>query len=458
MTVGSFAIPGVPGVYRQARKRVAELARVRTDVAGFVGVAGPNRVGEAVRVDDWRSYELTYLRDAGGHPIASPPGAMLAACVRAFFANGGARCWIVNVAPAIDTLDPESLLVAMLGVNDNRLGLEQLLTHLEVAVIGMPELDAVIAQDETITKPLPPLAGAGCFQCCPIPRPGPVIATQRTVGARLYTDDQVEFAQRYLIERVGRVKWRAFVVLAPPPSKTATDAIAWRQRITENVANTDCAALYWPWLKVQDKPGDPVRLQSPIGPVIGVYARRDLARGPHVAPANETLEGVVGVETRVDDPMLERVYDQAVNAIRGFPGFGIQVWGARTLWWGRPADAVIDAALGWVNVRRCLSSIERNVERIGQTAVFEPNLPVLQLQVVSAVTGHLLTVLASGALTAEDPASAFFVRCNAANNPQATIDAGELICEIGVAIAAPAEFIVFRVGRREGVVELKETV
>jgi phage tail sheath protein FI len=130
----------------------------------------------------------------------------------------------------------------------------------------------------------------------------------------------------------------------------------------------------------------------------------------------------------------------------------VQVWGARTLLW---ADAP-DAPLGWVNVRRCLSSIERNVERIGQDAVFEPNLPLLQLQVASAVTAHLLDVLASGALAAEEQADAFFVRCTTSNNPSSVTDAGELICEVGVAIAAPAEFVVFRVGRREGVVELQE--
>lgn len=456
MTVGSFAIPGVPGVYRQARQRAAELPRVRTDVAGFVGIAGANQLGVAVRIDDWRTYELTYLRDAGGHPIASPPGSMLADCVRAFFANGGARCWIVNVAPTVDALDPEALLVTMLGVNDDHVGLELLLHQPEVAIVGMPELDAVIAKDDLVTRPLPPLAGAGCFQCCPIPTPGAVISTQRTFGDPLFRLDQIEFAQRYLIERCGRVKWRVFVVLAPPPHQTPSNALRWLGNITTNVANTDCAALYWPWLKVQDKPGDPVRLQSPIGPVIGVYARRDLARGPHVAPANETLEGVVGLEYPVDDVITEEVYDGGVNAIRGFPGYGIQVWGARTLLWGADPETANETSLGWVNVRRCLSSIERNVERIGQDVVFEPNLPLLQLQLISAVTGHLLDVLAAGALQAEEADEAFFVRCNSANNPQPVIDAGELICEIGVAIAAPAEFIVFRVGRREGVVELRE--
>ena len=114
---------------------------MRTDVAGFVGIAGVQQLGIAVRIDDWRSYELTYLRDALGHPIDPPPGSALAMTVRAFFANGGARCWIVNIAATVDALDPEALLVAMLGVND-RVGLEVLLLRSEVAIVGMPELDA----------------------------------------------------------------------------------------------------------------------------------------------------------------------------------------------------------------------------------------------------------------------------------------------------------------------------
>src|SRR5690606_9622018 len=124
------------------------------------------------------------------------------------------------------------------------------------------------------------------------------------------------------IERCGRVKWRVFVVLAPPPGRTAKDVVRWRDAITRNVADTDCAALYWPWLRVQDKPGDPVRLQSPVGHVIGVFARRDLALGPHVAPANETLRDVVGLEHGGDDAINEQVYANAVNVIRAFPGHG----------------------------------------------------------------------------------------------------------------------------------------
>jgi phage tail sheath protein FI len=41
------------------------------------------------------------------------------------------------------------------------------------------------------------------------------------------------------------------------------------------------------------------------------------------------------------------------------------------------------------------------------------------------------------------------------NTPD-TIAEGQVICEVGVAVAAPAEFIVFRLGRKEGVVQVVE--
>ena len=48
------------------------------------------------------------------------------------------------------------------------------------------------------------------------------------------------------------------------------------------------------------------------------------------------------------------------------------------------------------------------------------------------------------------------MRCDASNNPREAIEQGRLLVEVGVAIAAPAEFIIFRVGRKEGVVEVLE--
>src|SRR5690242_14844876 len=92
----------IPGVYRRPSKRAEGFPRVRTDIAGFVGAAGPMRLNQAVAVDDWKSYVAQFRQDAQGRPVPPPPGGALDPAVRDFFANGGRRLWIVNIAEAVN--------------------------------------------------------------------------------------------------------------------------------------------------------------------------------------------------------------------------------------------------------------------------------------------------------------------------------------------------------------------
>lgn len=450
MALSVDTVTGVPGVYRHAAERSAGFPRQRTDVVGFVGVAGPERLGELVAIDDWRGYERVFLRDERGRPLAPPPGSRLAESVHAFFANGGARCWIVNIGDRIESGLATALLRTMLG-DDGASGLELLLTRREIAIVVLPELEAWVRSDDSATVDAP-IAENSRFRCCAAVRDvAPVQASRLGPASPLFQPDQVLAAQRQLVERVGRVKWRAFALVTVPAGRSAAEAMAWRDALIRNLADTDAAALYWPWVQAHDRPGAPVSLRPPLGHVAGIYARRDLGRGPHVAPANETLIGVVGTELTVDDETHGRVYASAVNVLRPFGSAGVQVWGARTLLWPGDGDP-----LGWVNVRRCLTAIERSCDVIGQGVVFEPNQPMLRFQLAQAIFAYLMELLQAGAFKGDTPETSFFVRCDANNNPRARIEQGELHCDVGVAIAEPAEFIVFRIGRRDGVIEIQE--
>jgi hypothetical protein len=453
------SVPGVPGVYRQLAGRVPDLPRVRTDVAGFVGIGGPNRVGEAVRVDDWRAYERVYLTGPHGEPLAPPAGTLLADTVRAFFANGGRRCWVVNVAASVEVDDTGELLAVMLGLHD-RTGLELLLLHPDVAIVALPDLHATIVSPDEVRVPLPPIAEQGRFVCCPsIDVAGDAVDLSSLVAGPLFADSQILGAQQHLIARVGRDRWRVFALVTPPAGRTPAQALAWRAALASSAdrGEQDCAALYWPWLRTVEKPGAPVVTSCPLGAVAGIFARRDVAQGPHSPPANELVLGAVGTEHPVDDALDERIYREGINPCRAFAGRGVQLWGARTLRWSEPATAIDRPdPLGFVNVRRALSALERSCERIGQMFAFEPNGAILRFALVQAIAGYLVEAHRAGALMGSVPDQAFYVRCDAALNPPEAIAAGQVVCEIGVAIAAPAEFIIFRVGRRAGVVELQE--
>ena len=49
------------------------------------------------------------------------------------------------------------------------------------------------------------------------------------------------------------------------------------------------------------------------------------------------------------------------------------------------------------------------------------------------------------------------MKCDLTTNPLAVTELGELIVEIGVAPARPAEFVVFRVGKQQDSLEVTES-
>lgn len=454
MALTSYSIPGV---YRRPQTRVAAFPRLRTDVVGFVGFAGPRHFRKAIRVDDWRSYEEEFLHNEQGDVLAPPLGSMLAKTVRDYFANGGSRCWIVNAGDRIEIAAAQALMNEMLGIADPNVhhGLELLLRQEEVSMVVLPELNArIVEETPRLSSDVP---GPPCFVPCACisgPIPNEQLPPVQQIHGRLYDDDEMLWAQRYVITRLQRERWRWFVIFATPENLDQDQVIQWRERLTRNLGECDLAALYWPWVRVQDKPGAQVETRSPVGFVAGIFARKDLAQGPHIAPANERVRAGVGLEHVVDDPINASVYDRGINVLRSRPGRGINVWGARTLFWkGRDSRS---EPLSYVNARRCLSAIQRMAERIGQQVVFEPHSPLLRVQVSQAITGYLMRVFESGALLGATPDEAFFVRCDTSNNPPESVEQGQLLCEVGVALAAPAEFIVFRVGRREGITEIEE--
>jgi phage tail sheath protein FI len=59
-------------------------------------------------------------------------------------------------------------------------------------------------------------------------------------------------------------------------------------------------------------------------------------------------------------------------------------------------------------------------------------------------------------LRGDRPDQAFQVRCDATVNPPESMAEGRLIAEVSVAIAAPAEYLVVRIGRIDGAIQVLE--
>lgn len=234
-----------------------------------------------------------------------------------------------------------------------------------------------------------------------------------------------------VIEYCEKLRFR-FAVVDPEKS---VDAAGFEPRVS--IADSQYAALYYPWLAVTDPQTGERTEVPPGGHVLGVYARTDEARGVWRAPANEPLRGVIDLLADIDNVTQDAINSRGINAIRKFPGRGIRVWGARTL--------SADTEWKYVNVRRLFIFLERSIYEGTQWVVFEPNDERLWARVRNVIGVFLRSQWQAGALPGQKEEDAFFVKCDRTTMTEDDIINGRLICEIGVAVVRPAEFVVFRI-------------
>ena len=207
------------------------------------------------------------------------------------------------------------------------------------------------------------------------------------------------------------------------------------------------AALYYPWVVIANPNARPGRddipreiALPPSGFVCGIYARNDIERGVHKAPANEVVRGALRFEREISFGEQEMLNPLGVNCLRFFPGRGYRVWGART--------ASSDPEWKYVNIRRYFNYLESSIDRGTQWAVFEPNGERLWANVRETIASFLYNEWRNGALLGSKAEEAYFVRCDRSTMTQNDLDNGRLVCQIGVAALKPAEFVIFRIGQK----------
>ena len=251
--------------------------------------------------------------------------------------------------------------------------------------------------------------------------------------------DMVKAVQTAMIGHCERLGDRV-AVIDPPPNATPQEIKEWRM----NIAGYDSsyAALYYPWIQVDDPMLNRPIYIPPSGHMAGIWARNDNTRGVHKAPANEVVLGATGLAYNCTKGEQDTLNPNGVNCIRAFPGRGIRVWGARTL--------SSNPSWRYINVRRLFNYVEKSIERGTQWVVFEPNDMMLWARVRRDVGAFLSTVWSSGALFGASPTQAFYVKCDEELNPSESRDLGRLIIEIGMSPVKPAEFVIFRISQWAG--------
>ncbi len=303
----------------------------------------------------------------------------------------------------------------------------------EVAILCCP--------DAVGTPTLPPIV-------LPPPPPGPCdspkmagsVAANVRVSAAPKGKWSLREVQAAMLEQCLRLRYRV-AILDTPVSQQPSEIRNWLDGQAFDRDEARFGAVYYPWLKVPDEleVDGPNRLVPPSGHIAGAYAFTDINFGVQKPPANVELQFVNDLEIELSDGQQGPLNERGINAIRVFPGRGIRVWGARS--------ASLESEWRFIHTRRLLSMIEDSVESSSRWTVYEPNDQNLRRMLTHALNIFLEGLWLSGGLKGARPDQGYFVKCDETNNPQSSIDAGFLVCQVGVAIAAPMEFITFELRR-----------
>ena len=240
----------------------------------------------------------------------------------------------------------------------------------------------------------------------------------------------------------------SFVVIDPGSASTTASTIT---TYFDNMllTNQKFGAAYFPNLTYVDpaptaQVGKTITM-PPGGAVAGEICSTDSTRGAFKSPAGVTsvIPGAIP-SSSLSNTDFDKINSalKNINVIRTVAGYGTCIMGARTL-----GSTYSDK---YIAVRRTLNYLEYTLKNATLFAVFEPNDQSLWSELTSVVSGLLSDYWSKGGLAGATAAQAFYVKCDNTNNTSATIAAGEVRIEVGVALQRPAEFVVIKIGQING--------
>lgn len=383
-------------MYVQERRPLAAPA-LPTGVPVFVGFItddAPIPAGTPPDADGYGPLLLLHKSEfAGG------ASAYLSHAIGGFFDNGGRYCYVIAIQA--DIADSAHCAARLIEALDRTLELT------DVDLVAIPDAQALLDGSGAIDEALVVQVQRAMIRHC------------TEIGTRCAVLDGVRGrTAQALID--GQV--RALGVPATGPVN---------------------AALYYPWIRTI---GSGEKFAPPSGQICGIISRTDSQTGVFKAPANTEVQDATDLDAELDTDSLALLNERGINCIRAFPARGIRVWGARTL--------SRDAQWRHLNVRRLVLTVLRWIDVNMAWAALEPNVPALWARIERELGTYFTGLWRSGALQGNSTSEAFSVRCNAELNPPAGRDAGQVVTEIALAPAGPAELIVVTVTHRAGTTEL----
>lgn len=205
------------------------------------------------------------------------------------------------------------------------------------------------------------------------------------------------------------------------------------------VVDLSYTAVYHPWLLVAPTDNSHnLRAIPADGAICGLIAARERARQVWVAPANEPIQGILGLTPFLSQDDWGDLFELQLNIIRAEPR-DFRPMSAHTL-----SD---NRLLLQLPVRRLLILLRKMALERGLDFVFENNDTRLWQSAKHDLEIMLQQLFSQGAFAGATPQEAFRVITDKRVNTPQRIDQGQFVAQIQVAPSQPMEFIVVQLLR-----------
>lgn len=195
--------------------------------------------------------------------------------------------------------------------------------------------------------------------------------------------------------------------------------------------NSSYVASYWPWLQVASSTGKNVWVPASVV-IPGMYSFSDSLGAPWYAPGGTLRGGLVGViqpERKLTKAQKNELYAAGVNPIATIPGYGLAVYGQKTL-------QKKESALNRVGVRRLVMELKKFVGNVAKDLILtDQNTAATRNKFEARVRPYMDSVVERSGLYAYD-----ILIDDSLNTPD-VIDRNEMIVRIRIQPTRTIEYV-----------------
>ena len=197
------------------------------------------------------------------------------------------------------------------------------------------------------------------------------------------------------------------------------------------ITSTSYAVLDSGYKYMYDRFNDKYRYIPCNGDIAGLCVNTSETVADWISPAGMNRGGLRNVIKLAFNPNKadrDELYQNRINPVVTFPGSGAVLFGDKTA-------LAAPSAFDRINVRRLFLNVEKRVEQLSKSVLFEINDTTTRTSFAGAIGGYLDNIVAAQGITD------FLVVCDETNNTPDVIDRNEFVAEIFIKPARSINYV-----------------